>query len=690
MDQVDVPYYLDFLPPAMLERLSQESEPIGAIDGLRVANGLRSEFPNLETDAAMAFVCELYVEVKALLAEVLAQRLTDRAFLDRETEDCVKRNENVDYLSPDYETVVGKRDSEGRTVIGPRQGSEAIRHYRVHVPERLRGFQVTLFGPPDSAKMSINAMNAFNRRPTDEHVIVTELVESAAEVPRWGADNEDSKTPIMTSLLRASENLIGCFDRTIRYEDPRNGKTYRLDDERLSIPIKRIPGLALPDGNHLLHGNPLPLHLFDFAMHLFHNWQRAEALMFYVPKLENEFEAAYLKFLVQAAEHKIKMLHPEYEPGTVRLFVVFENPRAIFRISEIADTLAPYFLGGSLGWHDFLASTARLFKNDPNYRIPVKADPNIVINHVRESHHLLVDALKPLGALTIGGMYGTLFEDDDPESYQVSMVGFIKDVIAQLKRGLDGFWVAHPAFVRPGLALVEAFRQSSQTLQPSQWDDPHPNESVLSELIEALVPNESESKPLLAFVFSPDVPGLDKNNSLYLRSVLAASIATSDVIANDDPEEVRYNVFQAVQYLTDWLGGNGCVALPASMNNASGQPVFVRVMDDLATTERSRWELWAEVNHGRVSVESFEQILEDELVFIQSGNQTETKRPQVRWEGAAVRWYPIAAKILRQLVLDEHPVEFVTELLMPFTFDVVRNSPDPWRTVNELCPGKYT
>jgi hypothetical protein len=99
--------------------------------------------------------------------------------------------------------------------------------------------------------------------------------------------------------------------------------------------------------------------------------------------------------------------------------------------------------------------------------------------------------------------------------------------------------------------------------------------------------------------------------------------------------------------------------------------------------------LWAEVHHGRVPADVFEQILADELEFIRSGSQTETKRPQVQWHGAAARWYPIAAKILRQLVLDENPVEFATELLMPFTFDVVRESDDPWCMVNELCPGKY-
>jgi malate synthase len=674
----DVPYYLDYLPDSLLERLDGTSESVAAVEGLKVTAGLREQFPSIESDEALRFVCDLYNAMKESLSSVLNQREIDREFIDNETLAAVEKNRGVPYQSADYETVIGKQNENGDVIVGPLPKSEQPAH-QVQIPDFVDGFQVTLFGPPDTAKMAINAMNALNRISPNEPDIVTELVESSKAVPRWGADNEDSQTPIMANFLNTCKNLVGCFDRSLRFEDPHNGKTYELDDEGLSIPIKRIPGLALPDGSHLLNGNPLPLHLFDFAMHLFHNWQRPEALMFYIPKLENESEAAYLRQLIETAERRIKEIHPEYEVGTVRLFIVFENPRAIFRIQEIAEALAPYFLGGSLGWHDFLGSTARLFKHDPNYRIPVKADPNIVINHIRESHHLLVSALEPINAIRIGGMYGVLYEDNNQESYEVSMVGYIKDVVTQLKRGLTGFWVAHPAFVRPGLAIVEAFSRLKA----------NPKDKSLEQLIRALVPSQSESEPLIEFVDGPDVKGLDATDPLYQRGVLAASIATSNVIANDDPQEVRYNVFQAIQYITDWLCGNGCVALPTTMDNANGKAVFVRVMDDLATTERSRWELWAEIHHGRVSIELFDSILAEEIEFIKTKQQTRTKRPQVLWEGEAAKWYPIAAVLLRQLVTNPEPVEFATQLLMPFTFDVVRRADDPWKMVNKLCPGKY-
>lgn len=679
MADFDIPSYLDFLPAKLLAHLAAEHEPVPGVDGLRVARGLRERFAHLDTTESLAFVCEVYDATKRHLNQVLNQRVVDRRFIDAQTKGLVENNAGREIGSPEFETVIGRQDDSGRVVVGPIDG-ETEAGKPVDVPEFLRGFQLTLFGPPDTARMSINAMNALHRVPADEPPLVTELVEELGQVPRWGADNEDSKTPIMANYLRGCENLIGCYERTLRFEDAETGKTYALESDGLSLPIKRFPGIAMPDGNHLLRGNPLPLHLYDFVTHVFHNWRRPEALVFYAPKLENEEEAAYLANLVAETETKIKQRHPEYQLGTVKLFVVFENPRAIFRIREIAAALHPYFLGGSLGWHDFLASTARIFKHDPHYRIVVKADPNIVINHIRESHRILVDALEPIGGISIGGMYGVLSEAGNPKSYEVSIVGYIKDVVTQLRRGLDGFWVAHPAFVRPGLALVRAYQR---------FED-NAGDRSLAELIDALVADPAERKALHEFLEGPDVPGLALDDPRYRRAVLAATLGESNVIANHDPQEVRYNVFQALQYLASWLSGTGCVALPATMTNAANEKVFVRIMDDLATTERSRWELWAELNHGRFSLEAFEDILAEALAFIRAGQETPTKRIAVRCEGEAKRWYPIAERLLRQLVTDPDPVEFVSELLLPFTLEAVRNSPDPWHTATELCPSKYS
>ncbi len=678
MPTLSAPTYEAFLPAPLLAALVDASEPARGVAGMYVAAGIQEEFPAVETTEALSLVAAVTRAVRPHLARILHQRALDRAFVDQTTTACQAANHGRSVRDVSYSTVIGVQDAAGRTVVGPQPGPPPD-IAPVAVPPFLRGEQVTLFGPPDTERMAINAMNALHRRRDDEPAIVGALVDAGGQLPRWGADDEDSQTPVMSMFLRATQNLMGCYDRTLRYTDTRRGRTYELESDRLSLPIKRIPGLALPDGNHILDGLPVPLHIFDFVSHVWHNRYRPQSLVFYVPKLENEEEAAYLRALIETTDQAVRAADADCRPATIQVLCVFENPRAIFRIREMAAALGPHFLGGSLGWHDYLASAARLFKNDPNYRIPVKADPDIVVKHIKESHLVLSTTMQEIGGLAIGGMYGILPEDGNERSQVVSMVGYIRDVVTQLKRGLNGFWVAHPDFVRPGLALVEAWRRFAAD----------PTDTSLRSLVAALVPQADEQQRLLQFIDGEDVHGLSPDEPGYARSLLAADIEVSERIPNHHPDEVRYNIFQALQYLAAWLSGTGCVALPATLRTASGESVFVRIMDDLATTERSRWELWAEVHHGRVATALFECILSEEVNFLRTDVDTNTRRIQVRWRDEAARWYPVAVRILHQLVTDPHPVEFAPELLLPFTFPVVRDAENPWEQAQRLCPGKY-
>jgi malate synthase len=702
MPELDVPAYTSFLSRQMIARLLRQARPVPAVSGLRIVGGISPAQAQFESVGALRFIVQLYEAVRDELNAVLVQRQLDREFIDTYTKLCTQTNHalNLAYDNPNFHTIIGMRHpTTGKVVVGPRVPDDgkavdvaaslkravtAVSDRKVApLPSHLRGEHVTLFGPPDSAKMAINAMNAAHRILPGEPTIVRELMERSSLSPKWGADDEDSKTPLRGPLLEAAMNLQGCFNRTLSLSEPDKGKHYRLASTRLSQPIKRVPGLALPSPSHFWGSSPLPLHLYDFALHVFHAWSQPEALTFYIPKIETEDEATYLKNLISTTENMLKSMHPEYKLGTIRVILVLENARAVFRVNEIIDNMYPYFAGASLGWHDYLASTARLFAEDSYYRIPVKADPNIVIKHIKESHVLLSKLVGPRGGIKIGGMYGVLPMDGNIKSasFQVTMGGFIRDVIIQLKRGLDGFWVAHPDFVRIGIALVEAWKLDSANGASSAGDS---GVGYVEQLVRALITNPARQNRILSFVTGDDVPGLDPHHPLYARALLAADVHQSNIIANNDPVEIRYNVFQCLQYLADWLSGNGCVALPATIDG-----VDVRVMDDLATTERSRWEVWHEIHHGRFALADFFRIVHEEMHFIRKGMRKAGKVIQVGWNARTAKWYPIAQRLIIRLMTDEKPVEFATELLLPFTIDIVRDADDPWHMMLSLEPEKY-
>ena len=673
--QRDIPSYKDFISDPLLEYLLEKVTPVPGVAGLKEL-GMCS---GLENSKSLTFTCDLYEKIKDDLHSVLERRVRDRVFIDQQTVQCVKKNDaaNVSYQDSSYNTVIGLKDDTGRVVVGP--VSPATSYFTAQgpdvspLPEWLQPPHITLFGPPNSAKLAINAMNAYHRKLPNEPAIIEEVLLRSQSLPKWGADDEDSKTPLRMDLMSASENLTRCFDGTLRLEE--GTKTYQIVDENRSLPIKRIPGIALPATFLFYRDNPLPLHIYDFALHLYHLWEDPRSLVFYIPKLENEEEARYLKKVVAIAETMIKNIHPEYQIGTVRLMIVLENPRVIFRVNEIIDTLYPYFAGASLGWHDYLASTARLFKEDKYYRIPVKSDPNIVVKYIKASHELLANVVGERGGIKVGGMYGVLPTSLDTQSgsFQIAIKGFIKDVITQFKRNLDGFWIAHPDFVRIGLALAQAWSELKDG-----------DSSSLDNIVQALLVPEYHQE-VLEFIHGPDIRGLDVSDARFPRSLLAADINDFSLVANNDEQEVRYNIFQSLQYITDWLNGNGCVALPA---NIEGQAV--RVMDDLATAERSRWEVWHEIYHGRFSRKRLVEIIHEEMRFIRDDRSSCTKQVEVKWSEQTRKWYPVAMKITLLLMTKSQPVEFATELLLPFTVPEVQGSSDPWGKAYQIDPEKFT
>jgi malate synthase len=156
-----IPYYSDYISDSFLAHLLQQARPFDGVENLMQVG----ESGGLENKQSMKFLCDLYQALEVELNTVLNRRIKDRKFIDERTSALAvfNRDWKRDFLSPDYRTVFGLEDGEGRIVMGPKKsdyyapGGKAI----APIPEYLQGNHVTLFGPPDNAKLSINAMNAF-------------------------------------------------------------------------------------------------------------------------------------------------------------------------------------------------------------------------------------------------------------------------------------------------------------------------------------------------------------------------------------------------------------------------------------------------------------------------------------------------------------------------------------------------
>ena len=100
----------------------------------------------------------MYETTREHLNCVLEQRKKDRAFVDQHTQELQSANRTLALDALDYRSVIGLKDDQDRVVIGGLTNPPATQS-KIEIPEFLRGFQLTLFGPPDTAKLSINAMN---------------------------------------------------------------------------------------------------------------------------------------------------------------------------------------------------------------------------------------------------------------------------------------------------------------------------------------------------------------------------------------------------------------------------------------------------------------------------------------------------------------------------------------------------
>jgi malate synthase len=325
-------------------------------------------------------------------------------------------------------------------------------------------------------------------------------------------------------------------------------------------------------------GRPVPAGLFDFGLYFFHNAAelrtRGSGPYFYLPKLEHHLEARLWNDVFVFAQAELGIPH-----GTIRATVLIETILAAFQMDEILYELKEHAAGLNAGRWDYLFSVIKKFRHRPEFVLPDRAQLTMTVPFMRAYTELLVRTCHRRGAHAIGGMAAFIPSRKNPEINAQAFARVREDKSREAAAGYDGAWVAHPDLVP---VVREVFDQVLGT-RPNQKDRLREDVRIgAAELLDTRVPGGR--------VTDAGVHG---------------------------------NVSVALQYLAAWLDGAGAVAI----NN---------LMEDTATAEIARAQLWQWVRHGvrtedgaPVTLERCRSLLAEEV-----GRLERPDRPG-RWREAA-------------------------------------------------------
>ncbi|NLT27110.1 MAG: malate synthase A [Microbacteriaceae bacterium] len=431
--------------------------------------------------------------------------------------------------------------------------------------------------------------------PTDRKMTVNAL-NSGADV--WLADHEDSLSPTWTNLIGGQVNLRDAIRREIDFTSP-EGKEYRLGATTPTI-VFRPRGWHLTE-QHLAYAQPdgergtVSASLVDFGLYVFHNAHeliaRGAGPYFYLPKLESHLEARLWNDAFDFAEEALDL-----EPGTIRATVLIETLPAAFEMDEILYELRDHCAGLNAGRWDYLFSIIKLFRDrGREFVLPDRAQLTMTVPFMRAYTELLVRTCHRRGAHAIGGMSAFIPNRRDPEVTERAFAQVAADKRREATAGYDGTWVAHPDLVPIARAEFDAVLGGRPNQVDRQRDDV---EVGAAELLDFRVEDGR--------------------------------------ITNAG---IRANIRIAVRYLDSWLRGQGAAAIDD-------------LMEDAATAEISRSQLWQWINHGLVSEEGRPIVKTRVEYFIDKYADELADEPGNRAADAA--------ELLKEIVLGEEFAPFLT------------------------------
>ena len=425
--------------------------------------------------------------------------------------------------------------------------------------------------------------------PAEPKMIINAL-NSGASV--FMADFEDALAPTWENVVAGHWAVSGAVRRTLSLQT--DEKTYALDDTTAKLCI-RPRGWHLGEAHVLVDGQPISASLFDFGIWFFHNGRelldRGTGPYLYLPKLESHLEAALWNRVFVAAQDALGVPR-----GSIRATVLIETILAAYEMDEILYELRDHAAGLNAGRWDYIFSMIKKFRTRSDMVLPDRAQVTMAVPFMRAYTDLLVQTCHRRGAHAIGGMAAFIPSRRDAEANERALAKVREDKVRESTDGFDGTWVAHPDLVPVAREVFDGVLDG----RPNQKERLRDDVAVTAgQLIDVRIPEATVTE-----------------------------------------RGVRANVSVGLSYLASWLAGNGAAAINS-------------LMEDAATAEISRSQLWQWRTHGvlvdgaaPLTRERYESIRDEELTALRDA------LPDFRWSEAA--------GLLDDLVLSDRFAEFLT------------------------------
>jgi malate synthase len=409
------------------------------------------------------------------------------------------------------------------------------------------------------------------------------------------ADFEDSHSPAWEATIQGQINLRDAINRTITYLSP-EGKSYKLN-EKVAVLMVRPRGWHLVEKHVLINGEAISGGIFDFGLFFFHN---AKSL---IEKGTGPY--FYLPKMESHLEARlwndIFVLAQELlgiNQGTIKATVLIETILAAFEMDEILFELKEHSAGLNCGRWDYIFSFIKKFCKRADFILPDRALVTMTTHFLNSYSLLLIKTCHKRGVHAMGGMAAQIPIKNDAQANQIAIDKVIADKKREVSNGHDGTWVAHPGLVS---VAMQEFNQVMST------------------------PNQ--------------IHRLREDISIKTEDLL--TVPTGAITLGG----LRANINIGMLYLEAWLRGIGCVPL-------------YNLMEDAATAEISRAQVWQWVKHG-ATLDSGE-VITKELVEKILAEELEKIKLSVGGETFSAGKYSLAGEIFQQIATSDEFVEFLT------------------------------